>query len=88
MVGAAHNGLGNHSRRTWAPRPEGEAGCHAHRLGRHKGLVSHLKEMDAAEHLDEADAVERPFLNGKVEFLNPMLICARHGEMPAAGRTG
>ena len=50
--------------------------------------MSHLKEMDAAEHLDEADAVERPFLNGKVEFLNPMPICARHGEMPAAGRTG
>jgi hypothetical protein len=23
-------------------------------------LVSHLEEMNAAEHLDEADAVERP----------------------------
>jgi hypothetical protein len=32
--------------------------------------------MDAAEYLDKADAVERPFLDGKVEFLNPMLICA------------
>ena len=63
-------------------------GARALPSGRGKGLVSHLKEMDAAEHLDEADAVERPFLNGKVEFLNPMPICARHGEMPAAGRTG
>jgi hypothetical protein len=37
---------------------------------RHKGLVSLLEEMDAAEHLYEADAIERPFLNGKVEFLD------------------
>ena len=34
--------------------------------------------MDAAEHYDEADAVECPFLDCEVEFFHPMLICARH----------
>jgi hypothetical protein len=28
---------------------------------------------NAAEHLDEADAVERPFLYRKIEFFDPML---------------
>jgi hypothetical protein len=55
-------------------------------------LVSHLEEMDAAEYLDEADAVERPLLNGEVELFNPVLICARHSEsfllLPAAGLAG
>jgi hypothetical protein len=48
--------------------------------------------MDATEHLEKADAVERPLLDREVEFLNPMLICARHGEsfllLPAAGLAG
>ena len=34
--------------------------------------------MDAAEHFDEVDAVECPFLDCEVEFFHPMLICARH----------
>jgi hypothetical protein len=34
-------------------------------------LVSHPDEMDAAEQLDEADAVECPFLYRKIEFFNP-----------------
>jgi hypothetical protein len=31
-------------------------------------VVRHLEEMHAAEHLDEAGAVERPFLNRKKRF--------------------
>jgi hypothetical protein len=29
-------------------------------------LMGHLEDMDTTEHLDEADAIERPFLNRKV----------------------
>ena len=83
-----HSGLGSHSRIA----AEREAGCWALLLGNDKGLVCHLEEMDAAEYLDEADAVERPFLYRKIEFFDPMLICARHGEsfllLPAAGLAG
>jgi hypothetical protein len=45
---------------------EGEARCRALLLGGDKRLMGHLEEMDTTEHLDEADAVERPFLNRKV----------------------
>jgi hypothetical protein len=41
--------------------------------------------MDAAEYLDEAHAVERPFLDRKIEFLNLMLICTRHGDFASSG---
>jgi hypothetical protein len=47
--------------------------------------------MDTAEHLDEADAIKRRFLNGEVELFNSMLICARYGksssDKPAASQT-
>ena len=36
--------------------------------------------------IKEADAVERPFLNGEVQLLDPMEICTRHGESPLIAR--
>jgi hypothetical protein len=42
--------------------------------------VSHLEQVDATEHLNEADAVEGPFLYRKIEFFDPVLNCARHGD--------
>jgi hypothetical protein len=42
------------------------AGCRTHLLGRHKGLMSHLEEVHATEHLDEADAVERPLFDREI----------------------
>jgi hypothetical protein len=42
--------------------------------------------MDATEHLDEANTVERPFLYREVEFCHSMLISARHGESSSALR--
>jgi hypothetical protein len=45
---------------------EGKARRRPLLLGGDKRLMGHLEEMDPAEHLDEADAIERPFLNRKV----------------------
>jgi hypothetical protein len=47
--------------------PKSEAACRSHLLSCDKGFVRHLEEVDAAEHLDETDAIVRPFLDGEVE---------------------
>jgi hypothetical protein len=50
-------------------------------------MVRHLEEMHAAEHLDEAGAIERSLLNGEVQLLDPMLIgrdMPNHPLKPAA----
>jgi len=65
-----------------------KAPSRAYLLCRDKGLMRHLEQMYAAEHLDEADAIKRPFLNCKVKLFDPMLISARHDEPPSNARRG
>jgi hypothetical protein len=59
-------GLGIQSRITEEPRRRVRRAARALPSGSGKGLVSHLKEMDAAEYLDEADAVERPLFDREI----------------------
>jgi hypothetical protein len=49
---------------------EAELGGRAHLLGRHEGLVTSSGRWTRPRTPVEADAIERPFLNGKVEPLD------------------